>query len=1047
MTPDPGLDGLHEALITRALAEQLEHALQLGGVVDREPLEEEEVPEVLARHIEQVLRRSLAHVPTGGRRVHQARIANRILGVLRDELDKHGPEADQDLLDSLEQLLEVQAPTENLAKPKATVRPSTPFGATDVLMNLRGEPAIGRELQLELASAKRVDLICSFLRWSGYCLLREGLRELLQKRGGKLRVLTTTYVGVTERRVLDDLVALGADVKVSYEHRRTRLHAKAWLFHRPNGLTTSYVGSSNVSRSALVDGLEWNVRLSTPCSPDAITRIRDTFDALWHSPEFESFDPVRDRKRFDESRRVAGGGGASAVFLPMIDLRAHPFQEAMLDRVTFERKAHDRHRNLIVAATGTGKTVMAALDFKRLHARAGGCTLLFVAHREQILLQAKGTFALALRDAEFGELLAGGNQPIHGKHVFATIQSLSEAKIQALAPDAYDVVIIDEFHHAAAPSYTRLIDHLRPQELLGLTATPERADGKNVQDEFFDGFIAAELRLWDALEHELLVPFHYFGIADGTDLSNLKWSQGSYDTAELGRLYTGDHARLNAVMHGIDDYVSDSADMKALGFCVGVAHAQWMAARFNDRGVAAGCLHGGSTGPERQTAIRELQRGELKVIFTADLFNEGVDIPEVNTVLLLRPTDSPVLFQQQLGRGLRRSENKECLTVLDFIGMQHKKFRMDRRLGQLCGVHTRVGVSKAVEGLFPHLPPGCSLHLERTAQEVVLNNLKQTLSSSLKALTDSLRQLGPEASLADFLEEARVDLADLYRSETRTWSALRRRAEFDVPEAGPDEEVLRKALTRLTHMDDEEYLAWLQSFLRAPLPTKAPTQPRLRVYLEMLSAGLFGYTHGRAPGSLEIALEQFRRHPAIVADLLALVEVRRSQLSKLTLELPSALKVPLRVHATYSLGEALAALGHVRADKPRRVESGVFHVKAKNLDAFFMTIRKTEKQYSPTTLYRDFALSQDLIHWESQSRTAPGSPTGQRYIHHKQLGHEILLFVREARSDDQHRTMPYTFVGPADYVSHEGSKPIAFQWRLRYPMLPSTYELAKLARA
>jgi superfamily II DNA or RNA helicase/HKD family nuclease len=1047
MTEDSTLHGLHESLITQALESELIAARASGGAVDTALVEDSEAPEALASHLARILRATLARVPSSTQREQRVKIVNRILGVLREELGDNAPGSEQDLAQELTKLLEVHPPTTDLGATRSTARPSTPFSSTDVLMNLRGEPAIGRELQLELESAEHVDLICSFLKWSGYCLLKKGLAKLVQERGGTLRVLTTTYVGVTERRVIDDLVHLGAEVKVSYEHQRTRLHAKAWLFRRPNQLTTAYVGSSNVSHSALVDGLEWNVRLSTLSSPDAITRIHDAFESLWLSPEFEAYDPERDRERFDKSKQSASGSGPAFQYMPMVDLRPHPFQQDMLDRLTFERSAHGHNRNLVVAATGTGKTVVAALDFKRLSAQMPGCSLLFVAHRRQILDQARGTFAMALRDADFGEILAGGSQPIHGKHVFATIQSLNKNRIAQLSPDAYDIVIVDEFHHAESPTYQRLLEHLKPKQLLGLTATPERADGNRVQDTYFDGRIAAELRLWDALEHELLAPFHYFGVDDNTDLSSLEWTRGGYDAAKLGEYFTGNDARLRAVFQAIDEYVGSADEMKALGFCVGVEHARWMATRFTEKGRAAKYLCGQSSEDERRLTIQQLRSGEIKVIFTADLFNEGVDIPDVNTVLMLRPTDSPVLFQQQLGRGLRRSPGKECLTVLDFIGQQHRKFRMDHRLGQLCNEVTRVGAIRAVEGLFPHLPPGCSLHLERTAQATILSNLRQTLGRSLVALENSLRQLGPDACLEQLLEEAAVDLSDLYGTESRTWSSLRRRVEFENAPEGPIEQRLRKAICRMTHFDDECYLLWLANFLENPLPSQPPTEHLERTYLEMLSASLIGFTHGRAPGSLQEALACMREHPVILNDLRAVVAIRRRQLVRMTLALPDSMQIPLRVHGTYSSAEALAGLGHVRADAPRRIDSGVFHVRAQGLDAFFVTTRKTEAQYSPTTLYRDHALSPDLFHWESQSRTAPESATGQRYINHKELGHKILLFARESKLDQNNRTMPYTFLGPADYVSHEGSRPISFIWRLWHPMPKDTYEFSKLARA
>ena len=258
----------------------------------------------------------------------------------------------------------------------------------------------------------------------------------------------------------------------------------------------------------------------------------------------------------------------------------------ILESLDVERQRHGRHRNLVVAATGTGKTLVAAFDYKRLQAAGGYGRLLYVAHRKEILKQSLGAFRLVLRDGAFGELYVDGERPERGEHVFASIQSLHQDVLDQIPPDAFDVVVVDEFHHAAASTYRRLLDHIRPKELLGLTATPERADGQSVLDRF-DGQIAAEIRIWEALERNLLCPFQYFGIHDGTDLSHVRWSRRGYDTGELENLYTANDFRVRLVIEELRKNVRDVRAMRALGFCVSIAHAEFMARKFNELGVPA----------------------------------------------------------------------------------------------------------------------------------------------------------------------------------------------------------------------------------------------------------------------------------------------------------------------------------------------------------------------------------------------------------------------------------------------------------------------------
>ncbi|MET7792073.1 DEAD/DEAH box helicase family protein, partial [Streptomyces sp900116325] len=496
--------GLYETLITHRLAERMKQLDASGWRSIDAPVGSESAPHVLARHIGDTVR----HVLQGLSSAEQVVAANHILESINT---LEGATQWIDLVtDGPRQLLSV---AEQEAPGVYAIRPATPLSDTALITNSPEDPSLGFELRAELATADRVDLLCAFVKWHGLRVLEESLASA-HARGVPIRVLTTTYIGATERRALDRLVRdFGAEVKVNYELRSTRLHAKAWLFRRESGFDTAYVGSSNLSKAALLEGLEWNVRLSSIATPPVLCKFEATFDAYWSEQSFEAYDPDTDAQRLDEALSHAGSPqrDRTTITLSGLEVRPYPHQRDMLERLEVERSVHGRHRNLLVAATGTGKTVMAALDFKRLRQTLGRePRLLFVAHRKEILEQSLRVYQNVLIDANFGELFYAGEIPDHWTHVFASVQSLNARVLERFTPDHFDVIVIDEFHHSTSLTYRRLLDHFAPEELLGLTATPERMDGLNVQDEFFEGRIAAEMRLWEALENDLLSPFHYF---------------------------------------------------------------------------------------------------------------------------------------------------------------------------------------------------------------------------------------------------------------------------------------------------------------------------------------------------------------------------------------------------------------------------------------------------------------------------------------------------------------------------------------------------------
>ncbi len=375
---------------------------------------------------------------------------------------------------------------------------------------------------------------------------------------------------------------------------------------------TAFVGSSNLSRAALLDGLEWKVRLSGVATPELIRKFEATFDTYWADQAFLPYDPDSDADRLDDALAGADNHeGRSTITLAGLEVRPLPHQVSILEALDAERLVHERHRNLVVAATGTGKTVVAALDYRRLREQHGrDLTLLFVAHRQEILEQSLRTYRETVAGGSFGETYVGGTRPERWRHVFSSVQSLAAYGVDRLPAYHFDVVVIDEFHHAAAPTYDRLLDHLGPIELLGLTATPERGDGVDVR-ALFGGRTAYELRLWDALAADLLVPFHYFGVADDVDLTSIEWKRGGYDVVALERLYTGNDARAAKVLRELRDKVTDVGRMRALGFCVSVAHAEYMARVFRDAGIPALAVSGETHMASRAEALDLLRRGDV----------------------------------------------------------------------------------------------------------------------------------------------------------------------------------------------------------------------------------------------------------------------------------------------------------------------------------------------------------------------------------------------------------------------------------------------------
>jgi superfamily II DNA or RNA helicase/HKD family nuclease len=1014
--------GLYEALITEAVRAEL--AGLDGVLVKQDALNAAEAPDRLALHVARVVERVL-------RGIQDTERVGRGVALARDlvlHAAKVHPEGGAGLEVPLEpaQVLRHVAGRRVDGTPEPPPQPLTPLLDTTLLTNAPGEPRVGAQVLAEIGSADRIDLVMAFIRRTGIAPLLDALKRHVSA-GRPLRILTTTYTGSTEAAALDALQSIGAQVRVSYDESSTRLHAKAWLFHRDSGMSTAFVGSSNLTHSAQVNGLEWNVRISGARNPSVIEKMSAVFESYWKSGDKDSgtsrdFVPYV-REEF-LSRMKEDDKQEDEVVLSPLEIRLEPFQERLLEQLQLARwQGH--HRNLLVSATGTGKTVMAAVDYARLRNTLPSARLLFVAHRAEILKKSRATFRHALRDAAFGELWVDGERPAVFEHVFASIQSLQANGWEDFPRNHFDVVIVDEFHHAAAKSYRQLLSHVAPRQLLALTATPERADGHSVLD-WFEGRIAAELRLWDAIDQHRLVPFSYFGIHDGLDLRDIPWKRGrGYDVEGLSNLYTGNDSWARLVLKELTARV-DVSRMRALGFCVSVSHARFMARVFSEHGVAARAVWADTPTEEREDALKALSAGTVKVVFSVDLFNEGVDVPSVDTLLLLRPTDSSTLFLQQLGRGLRRSVGKANCTVLDFVGQHRREFRFERRLGALVRGTRRLLAQQVKEG-FPFLPAGCHVELDRVATDVVLESIRCAIPSNWTSKVHELKALsapGSHPTLSRYLEETGLELEELYAGG-HGWSELCEAAGLEVAPAGPHEESLRSACGRLLHVDDPFRIERWRSWLTQDSPPSWASLPVVEQRLLRMLVATLVNTVVPKDATLEQGCSLLWDHPQIRREVTEVLGVLRGKLSHDATRVHELPDIPLAVHARYSRLEILSACGVGSGARVAPWQTGVRWVPEARLDLLAFTLDKTSGRFSPTTRYRDYAISREFIHWESQSMTRADGETGRRYREHAARGSGVLLF---ARSRDNER---FYYLGPATYEGHKGELPMAITWRLK----------------
>lgn len=1028
--------GLYEQVINKKIDAELstlEDKFSQTALIDKA-----EGSKILAKYIAEIIEKGLDNVrDNGGDVVAQVDLANKIVTTIIKETK----EADFDTLkisERAEQLLALFDKKNSVLwlNEKAQVtRPETSIAQSSLFTGAIHEPQMFTELKKEIVSSNQIDMLVSFIKWSGLRLIIDELSEFT-KNGGKLRIITTSYMGATDVKAIEELRKLpNTKIKVSYDTKRTRLHAKTYAFYRDTGFTTAYVGSSNLSNVAISSGLEWNVKVTKKDLPETIEKIKATFESYWNAREFEYYcegQKERLARALKAEKYFDNNNEGDYTF----DITPYSYQQEILDKLEAERTVRGYYKNLVVAATGTGKTVISAFDYKRFKKQNPNkpCRLLFVAHREEILKQSMYTFRGVLKDNNFGEMFVGNYKPDSIDNLFISIQTFNSQEFtDKTSEDFYDYIIVDEFHHAAAPTYQKLLTYYKPKILLGLTATPERMDGKSIL-EYFNNRIAAEIRLPEAVDRKLLCPFQYFGVTDNVDLNNLKWVRGGYDKSELSKIYTISgmiaNRRADMVISSILKYVTDIDDVKGLGFCVSVEHAQFMSDYFNNHGIPSMFLIGNSPDEERKAAKQNLVSGNVRFIFVVDIYNEGVDIPEINTVLFLRPTESLTIFLQQLGRGLRLSEDKECLTVLDFIGQANKKYNFEDKFSALLSNITK-SVQREIKDGFISVPKGCYIQLEKKAQKYILDNIRSSFGAKaglISRIATFTEDSGLELNLQNFLNYHHLDIRNIYARDSFSRLCVLAGVKDNFSEEL--EETLTKAFGRFALVDSRRLINFIVEILTSNKAIFTQAEQRM---LQMFQFTVWQKSFEKCGfSSLMDGVNKVKSCPVLCNGLIEILKYNYNKIDFIDESVDVGFDCPLDLHCTYTRDQILVAMDFL---KPSTVREGVKYLSDKKADIFFVTLNKSDKDYSPTTMYNDYSINDILFHWQSQSTTADISVTGKRYIGHREQQNKILLFVREFKNDKVLGTASaYTYLGTADYVSHEGSKPMNITWKLHKPI-------------
>lgn len=1019
-------EGLYENLITNELQKDIEQAECNGLICKQEEIDNAESPYMLTEHINKLILNRLSDENLTAEEKRE--FVNRLIDYLGE--DKEDKIVDEKQM--LSAVISKQEETRLKATKQEIIRPLTGFRTSNLFTGGQSKVPLNAEIERDIESADRISLIVSFLKLSGVNLIYDHLKRFCEHPNHKLRIITTTYCGATEAKAVERLASLpNTEIRISYNTKIERLHAKSYIFERNSGFSTAYIGSSNLSKSAQTDGLEWNIRVTNVENPHIIKTALASFNLYWNSHNFEDFNEGGIEKLYKELELQKNPVQKMGILTKYNIL---PHQKQILERLHTIREKGVK-RNLIVAATGTGKTVISAFDYRHfIETNPQNKRILFVAHRQEILVQALNTYKSVLYDANFGEVWVGQYRPQNGiDHLFISVQTYNskfDEVFSNLAPDYYDYIVIDEAHHLVAESYRKILKHFTPKLLIGLTATPERMDGVSLLPDF-DNQISAEIRLPLALDEGLLTPFQYLCISDNTDLTDDDLMQGNKYVATKITERLCNNERVGLIIERLGYYLPDEYRCKALGFCATKKHAQFMAESFKTYGLNADYLTADKI-DERDKLSRKLAKGEINYLFVVDIFNEGVDIPEVDTVLFLRPTDSLTIFLQQLGRGLRLAPGKQLLTVFDFVAQLNNKYDFTSRFRSLM-VRKDASIAQQVENGFTFLPHGCTIHMEEKAQQHILESIKAAIYNK-KRLVQELRTYDHTPTLKEFIENNGQDVRLIYKGTC--WTSLKRDAGLCSYTDDYNTQRFEKCISNLVHVNSISYLHFIQKTISHP-DSISYVDEREKTYGTMLYYSLYGDKISKiGVGSIEEAIGRLKNYPYFIKEIMELTDYLLTIIETKTFAVGEGMPLALEQYGNYTREEVFTIFGRQTADKKMQGSvAGVFNIEELKTELFFVTLNKSEKDFSASTMYDDYVVSENQFHWKSQN-TDTHQERGKRFVEQTKNKKKFLLFVRENKHDGYGNTCPFFCFGLVDYISSRDDKPMSIDWRMHQPILP-----------
>lgn len=903
------------------------------------------------------------------------------------------------------------------------------------------------ELKKSLKECKSFYFSVAFINYSGLQLLLDTLKEV-EDKNVKGKIITTTYLNFTEPKALERIQEFeNIDMKIFIADNKVGFHTKVYIFENEDDYKI-IIGSSNLTQSALKSNVEWNVKVLSKEGAPFIEHVLKEYDNLWEMSS-ELNDEVLQRymlflneiKRTEVRRQM--------VFENLKPISPNKMQKRAMENL--ERlRAHGENKALVIAATGTGKTYMSAFDVMQYKPK----TMLFIVHREEILKKAKETFEKLLKNRNIKTGLFTGNaKDRDANYLFATIQTMNRY-YEDFDKHYFDYIIIDEAHHGASDSYLNVLGHFKPKFTLGMTATPERCDSLSVF-ELFDNNVALEVRLHEALDEDLVIPFHYFGVTDieGVDLEDVNLDDKS---ALAERLMI--NRRVDFIIEQMNFYGHDGNFRKLLGFCVNIQHAKYMAEEFNKRGINSVALSGEDTVAKRDEYIKRLEsdKDDLQAIFTVDIFNEGVDIPSVNTVLMLRPTNSPIIFIQQLGRGLRKSGSKEFLTVLDFIGNHNKTFLIAIALNG-ARYYDKDSLKVAVATDFADVPGCTHIQIDQISKDRILEQIDKENFRDLKYLREEYNQFkilcGGKIPymLLDYVKYDGAPDPVKFIDREGTYLGFVAKTEKD------DE------LKELLLNDDFEKIL---KELNTSLPLKRINEFVILKYLlnhnsislEIAKNEILKYINNMDEDSVRHAFECLNHQywdSVMIKQKVKLIEYKEDTLyrtdrfetiinnKEYRKYIEDAINygifryekefqeeyygLPfLKLYEQYKMPGVALLSNHRKIHSSFR-GSGLL---SSGKEYFLFIDLNKEEGIEERINYKDKFLSENYFQWQSPNATKQDSDRGKNIIFNKDRNVNLHLFVRKYKEIDK-KAQPYIYIGKGDTVEYEGEKPITVKLKLQ----------------